>query len=369
MTSEDHDPQPQQDPADDEWNKSTNARATRRLALICWLAVAVLAVLAAGYLLQAHVGSHRLSLSSVELDQASDESDEENAAVLVVRNRIEKAQSLLESSEKYPGLYGGVETRKAAAQEIDAARAELPAALSRASQANDRYRAAQREQATARDRNDEMWLVWLLYLGAVGLVAGVVHAVNRHISGERRRDFENRQLVNEIESAGADDDLSLEFPDLWRQNKVQLRLYHQLVLNYATSARRTTQISLISGFVFLLAVGVVATFASDVPSAISSSVVVAAGTVVTGFIANAVLRNADSSSREVTSFFAHPLEVERMLAAERIIATMPEAARPAAQTLIVNALTRAVEVRAPVAENPIDGAQDRTESDQLERGS
>jgi hypothetical protein len=185
---------------------------------------------------------------------------------------------------------------------------------------------------------------WLLYAGAV--IAAVISAILllMYFRSEKRREYENRHILAQLEESGPeavvdiDDVMGLE--TLWQANRDQLQHYHRLVLNYATSTRQTTQFALLAGFSFLILVGLFALVARSLASAVASSVVATAGAVVTGFIAHAVLRNADTSSREMLAFFSHPLEVERVLTAERVIRSMPPAAQEVAKLRIVEGLTR-----------------------------
>ena len=177
---------------------------------------------------------------------------------------------------------------------------------------------------------------------AAFIVAAIL--LYRYVRSEKYRSFENREILEQLHAAdlatatGEPED-PLDFIALWRNNRDQLTSYHQLVLNYASSSRQTTILTLLAGFTFLLIVGVVAMFTHTLASAVTSSVVAAAGAAVTGFIGNAVLKNADTSSREVLAFFSHPLDVERTLAAERLIRAMPAGSQEAAKLLVIQSLT------------------------------
>ncbi|WP_157529690.1 hypothetical protein [Nocardia sp. NRRL S-836] len=75
------------------------------------------------------------------------------------------------------------------------------------------------------------------------------------------------------------------------------------------------------GFLLVISLGIVFVFMVDgVASTIAASVVTAADAAVTGYITRAVLRNSENSNREVSRFFHHPRQLERVLAAERILA-------------------------------------------------
>jgi len=127
---------------------------------------------------------------------------------------------------------------------------------------------------------------------------------------------------------------------LWIHNRDRLDTYHKLVTEYANDARRFTILALAVGFGAVVAIGLIGIFVSDTTGgAISASVITAAGAALTGFIGRAVIVNTDNSSKELATFAAHPIEVERALNAERIIQNMPEDKRSEAQLLLVKYLT------------------------------
>lgn len=192
---------------------------------------------------------------------------------------------------------------------------------------------------------DDGWTaIWSIYAAVIAcsiLVAGVYL---RYLRLEKGRQFENRRLVQQIIEEEATDEFDLQ--NLWEANKKQLQLYHQIVVNYAQSSRQSTQVFLICGFFFIVLVGVFALTRSSTAGAISSSIVSATGAIVTGFIVQAALKNQDSSSRELVEFFSHPLDVQRALAAERLIMSMPEEDQSKAKLIVVEHLAAAINQRA-----------------------
>ncbi|PHV68464.1 hypothetical protein CSW57_04405 [Williamsia muralis] len=133
---------------------------------------------------------------------------------------------------------------------------------------------------------------------------------------------------------------STDFDSLWQDNRKRLNIYHDLVTRYAQSTRIATIATIGVGFVFIVIISVIAVLAKDTTGAIASSVIGASGALLTGFIANAVLKNAASSQSELLSFFSHPLEVERALSAERIINDIGDPTEKAAsQRILIEYLT------------------------------
>ncbi|CAI3796798.1 hypothetical protein NKCBBBOE_01666 [Pseudarthrobacter sp. MM222] len=157
---------------------------------------------------------------------------------------------------------------------------------------------------------------------------------------EKRRQFLAEYSLNQLAEENAEQD-SVELAALWKANKSQLGHYHQIVMNYAESTKRSTAWYLLGGFLLVAATGVITIFATSTETAIASTVIAAAAAGLTGFVAKAVLRNASTASSELQMFFNHPLEVERALAAERLVGAFEtKERRDEARLLIIQSLTR-----------------------------
>jgi hypothetical protein len=195
--------------------------------------------------------------------------------------------------------------------------------------------------ATARNHQGNPLSHWIVYVGVAGAVVIGDALIILYVYNDKRRNFENRVIVENLaQSRSRLDTRSMNLADLWIANEEQLEGYHRLVLNYAASTRVTTQLSLLAGFLFLIVICAFALSSHSLVSAVASSVVATAGAVVTGFIARAVLRNAETSSSEVNAFFTHPLETQRILTAQRIADTMSDEAKQEAKLLMVKALVK-----------------------------
>ena len=130
----------------------------------------------------------------------------------------------------------------------------------------------------------------------------------------------------------------LDLRSLWDINRTRLEGYHKLVSNYAASTRQMTLVTIANGFIFLLLASGAAALARSTPASVATAIVGSAGAVLASFIANAVLKNAETSSREVLTFFSHPIEVERYLSAERLLSEIPFEQRAEALILIIRGL-------------------------------
>lgn len=175
---------------------------------------------------------------------------------------------------------------------------------------------------------------------AIGMiVVGLLVAIYYQY-GEQQRRYENSTILNQIVSDDVADS-SMDLKTLWTGNRRHLKNYHQIVMNYAESTKKSTGLYIMIGFIFIIVTAAFALFAQTTSAAISSAIVATAASVLTGFIAKAVLNNSATSSRELQTFFNHPIEVERALAAERLVGTFetPER-RDEAKLLIIQSLTR-----------------------------
>jgi hypothetical protein len=180
---------------------------------------------------------------------------------------------------------------------------------------------------------------WVLFGLTAFVVALLLTVIIGYTRSERRRRWENREVLREAEQTAADSDLEVDFASLWRRNQHRLQEYHRIVLNHAESSRDLTTGVLLAGFAIVAVLGILASRAGDVTSAVATSVAATAGATVTAFIARNVLRNTETSTSEVNQFFRNPMEMERTLAAERLIEMMSEKERDAARLLVIRGLS------------------------------
>lgn len=200
----------------------------------------------------------------------------------------------------------------------------------------------------------ERWQ-WISLLGALATIVGALlfTGIFAVVVGESRKRWLNQLLIemsgskastiaetnsdDTAESSDTDESGALSLESLWDRNRQQIENYHKIVLNYASSSRTYTLIALGVGFAFILIVTILAVTAKS-DAAIPAAVVAASSAALTGFVANASLRNSESSSQELRAFFGHPLDVERALAAERLVNAMPSDEQGKARLIIINYL-------------------------------
>jgi Ca2+/Na+ antiporter len=324
------------------WKRSSEHRSVQRMRLVLAALVLIPSLVTIALLLQKNVEYERAVKAAAAVDdQAYDALRDTQRDAAATTAQLDDTERQLEDAQASVSVHEPVDALKSKVSRLQTQATSTDARLH---QREADYATSHRAAITAQNHVDNMEGVWILAGGIILASAVGIWLFYRYSRAEKIRAYENRAILDELDGGQLAEAVSaadpLKFETLWRQNREQLTSYHKLILNYASSTRQTTILTLLVGFAFLLVVGVAALFADNVASAIASSVVAAAGATVTGFIGNAVLKNADTSSREVRAFFLHPLEVERALAAERLINEMPTDAQGPAKLLVINALTR-----------------------------
>lgn len=247
-----------------------------------------------------------------------------------------RATRILFDQAKRDEYFAEVALRSAPSGEQGALRVAYDQTVARSNQAfESSLRAASRAERAHK-------VLWVGLVGCLLLTLATGVGARTYMT-DTRRDYSARVRLRSIEAearrrASKQPGDPLGLIALWEGNRTRIEGYHELVTSYATATRHLTQIVLVVGFGFLLLTSTVALFARTTASAVATSVVATAGAALGGFVANAVLRNAESSAREVQAFFGHPLHLERLLSAERLLADMPPKERAQAKLALIVAL-------------------------------
>jgi hypothetical protein len=328
--------EPTEESGSTDWKQSDQRRTVIRARFIVWVSLIVISIIVLVTLLLVKNNQYQ-SASDAKAEETSTSSRLENA-----NREMHDLQDQMTNSYSPPSS------------------AAMGVMQERARNVQKNIDDLQRSHDSAHMRATESWVlddrwsyIWIAY---VGIIAALIIASGSYLSYfnlERNRDFQNSQLIKKIVDEAPVDEFDLK--TLWSANKSQIAAYHQIVQNYAQSTRQRTQLTLTAGFIFIILISVLALTRSTTASAISSSVIASAGAIVTGYIARATLKNSDTSARELSAFFTHPIDVERALAAERLIDSMPEGDRTAAKLIVVNYLAGGTISRQPSISPSDDG--------------
>jgi hypothetical protein len=320
----------------ESWSRSPERQTARLACLLCLGLTLLPLVIAAGLLAKGQLdNSSAVTQAEAAQTQALQNWQGTEREQTASRARVASDEEQLILASR--GLRTGIPVKQLQ-ETLQSDQGQLQKTTTNSQVAQNKYDNAQAATETARSRQGSPLGQWIIYVGALGALAigDVLFMV--YVYGDKRREFENRLIVQSLaESRSQLTDLTTQ----WNANEEQLNGYHQLVYNYAKSSRATTKFTLLSGFAFVLVLSIFALTSHSLASTVASSVIATAGAVVTGFIARAVLRNAENSSSEVIAFFSHPLETQRILTAQRIVDTMSDEPQQQAKLLMVAELVQA----------------------------
>lgn len=337
-----------------ESSSYTRERPVIRQATLICLAVTLLPlIIVAALLAKAQIdNSATFSQAQVNesealkiLNQARTVQLQDQAQVNIIQEKISAAEF-----GKAPGSGPVVEALQ---RELSNGENQLATAQGHFQAADNNYNSEQGSASRAENQLDSPLSRWIVYAGVAGAIIVGDTLFILYLNTDRQREIENKAIVRSIAESAAKLEAGVaDVAELWLANERQLAGYHQLVLNYAATSRATTKFSLWFGFIFVAVLSACVIFTHSLAATVASSVIAAVGTVVTGFIARAILKNSETSSVEVMAFFSHPLETQRLLTARQIIDSMPEEAQAQAKLLLVRELLRANGSSRPPQKNP-----------------
>lgn len=328
---------------EEHWPDSRENQAAHRFRTLVIAAASGLIVLAV------------TALAIVEITARGNKTSTEERATAVQTN-LADAQRAEDSANELVALRNSdleSESRSASSNttSISAAKDAVDQAKSRAAAATGRRDAAEQSYSLAQlalsDRQDAVRALSSYEVAVTGFILLVVIISFFSIKwrfAEKHQEFEVRTALERVRAADQEavqSDQPFKLSKLWSANKVRLEEYHNLVTSYASTTRAATRAALGAGFVFIAGSGVIAALAGSVASSVSAGAVGAAGAALTAFVVRAIVRNAEASSKEVATFFSHPIRVEQFLTAERLAKELPPQDRPAATLVIVEALCAA----------------------------
>lgn len=157
----------------------------------------------------------------------------------------------------------------------------------------------------------------------------------------RQRYFVVRQrlgLANKLEDREreiAESGQALDLASLWAITQQRIEYYHQIATSQSESSFRSGTIASFAGFVLLLIVGVVGAFSTSLTASIAVGAVGAAGAAMAAFLGSTFMKTQAASTEQLRQFFIQPVEFSRVLAAERLIESLPAGDRAESVKLVL----------------------------------
>lgn len=139
-------------------------------------------------------------------------------------------------------------------------------------------------------------------------------------------------------------DGQLELASLWAATQKRIHLYHTIATSQAEQSFKVGQRASIAGFILVIGLGLAAAFATSGTASIAAAAVGVAGAAMSGYIGATFMKAQSEASAQLRQFFLQPVEFSRLLGAERLLNTLPDAHKAEAVQLVVRTMM-------PVSEN------------------
>ncbi|MFI6236807.1 hypothetical protein ACIBD9_24885 [Micromonospora sp. NPDC050784] len=153
--------------------------------------------------------------------------------------------------------------------------------------------------------------------------------------------------VQDAESKLADrDSLHFDFPSLWGVTAKRLDYYHEIATQQANASFRRAQWAMGSGFAILLLSLITSLVAKTLVSSVTVAFIGGLSAALGGYIGRTFLRSQEAASEKLQGYFYQPLELSRILIAERLLQDLPEDRRAEGTLRIIEGIVRPPEAPA-----------------------
>lgn len=135
----------------------------------------------------------------------------------------------------------------------------------------------------------------------------------------------------------------LDFTSLWEVTAKRLDYYHEIATQQANASFRRAQLAMGSGFAILLIALLASLLAETLVSSITSAFIGGLSAALGGYIGRTFLRSQETASSNLQGYFHQPLELSRILVAERLLQELPEDRRADGVLRIIEGIVRTPE--------------------------
>ncbi|MFG2109706.1 hypothetical protein [Micromonospora chersina] len=150
--------------------------------------------------------------------------------------------------------------------------------------------------------------------------------------------------VRNAETKLAERDSSrFDFTSLWHLTSKRLDYYHEIATQQANASFRRAQLAMGSGFAILLLALITSLLAQTLVSSITIAFIGGLSAALGGYIGRTFLRSQETASGNLQGYFHQPLELSRILIAERLLQELPEDRRADGTLRIIEGIVRAPE--------------------------
>jgi hypothetical protein len=206
--------------------------------------------------------------------------------------------------------------------------------------------------------------------GSVGAIVGafgwIWFSVPAYLGARRRSIDALRDRITlgvaEQELRAADSEVSegaIDLGSVWAETQRRLDYYHKIATSQAERSFFHVQLAAGAGFFILAASIVAASIAREFAVAVPIALIGAGGGALSAFLGSTFMRSQENSAAQLREYFNQPLEFSRILAAERLIESLPEAERSPAVISVLAALSTSLSGPSQtITQNSRQSAQD-----------
>lgn len=166
-------------------------------------------------------------------------------------------------------------------------------------------------------------LIAVIYLV---VCAGFFH---KWIVARHMRDLDDRRKLERLQESEADLVSGglrgdFEFANLWALTQKRLDLYHEIATRQSARSFHASQGVMVAGFAALLILGTIASMSPNGTASIAVGGVAVAGGAMSAFLSATFLKSQTASSAQLQQFFSQPVELTRVLSAERLVSQLDD---------------------------------------------
>lgn len=147
--------------------------------------------------------------------------------------------------------------------------------------------------------------------------------------------LQRQQLLSDYHT---DLNASLELRDLWILNQRRLDLYHQIATNQSKSSFKYAQLAAGIGFITIVSAAITVWFSKTTTTAITTGTLGVFGGSLGAYVGGTFMKVQQGAAQQLRQYFGHPLELSKILIAERLIETLPIEQRVEAVQSLTQAL-------------------------------
>ena len=153
------------------------------------------------------------------------------------------------------------------------------------------------------------------------------------------------EKIQKIEKDVVDRVDDTAFAELWATTQLRIDGYHAIATAQARRSFVGTQVATFAGFVIVIGLGVAAATAPSFAGSVTAATVAVIGGGISAYVGHTFMKSQVQAAAQLRQFFFQPVEFTRLLGAERLIETLPDADKAAAILKIIDKMTFSIDDR------------------------